>query len=713
MTVIGTAEVEVRSDSSRFAKDAENDIKGAMGGVTDSVNKSAKVIGGALAGAFAVDKVVGFAGSVISAASDMGETLSKSKNVFGDQAAAIEEWASTSAVSFGISKQAALAATAQYGDMFKQLGFTGTAAKDASTNLIKTAADLGSFHNVDPSDVLERIGASLRGEFDSLQQLIPNLNAARVETEALAMTGKKAAKELTAQEKATATLAIIQKDGALSANDFAETSDGLANRQRILAAQFEDVKAKIGAGLLPIMTSLAGFVLDNMIPAFEATAKVVGKVGDVIGDVIGKLDIKSKLGGVTEAFQSTFSGEGWEAHGIEEKVGGSLGGVAIRIRDAKATFTEAFQFALTPDGWEAHGAVEKVAVALADLTKYFHETFDEIVAFTQTKWPEIQEAIGHVMNAIQDVISVVTVVIEAIWSRFGDNILQAIQNRMELIKRLIDDALEILKSTITLALAIINGDWDKAWNSILNIFSAVWDAMKAVLSFSLAEMKNILAVGWDAIKAATSLAWEGIKIVVSAVLDAMKFLFFNFSGPGLLIKHWDTIKSATNVTFGDVKKIISDAWDAVISTLKGLGGRIAGATGGMWDGIKNAFKDAINAIIRGWNGLQFKTPSFDAGPIHYDGVTVGVPDIPYLAKGGVVRSRSGGTAAIIGEGGSDEAVVPLNQGFVQMLVAAMVQAGVGGKQGSTVENLTIMNSKTLQENLDEVDRLSSPLIGVY
>lgn len=707
MTVIGSAEIEIRPDSSRFGKDAENQIDGALGGVRDNVGKTAKVIGGALGAAFALDKVREFASGVITAGSDMQETLSKSRNIFGEQAAEIERWASTSATSVGLSKQAALAATAQYGDMFKQLGFAGGAAKDASTNLVKTAADLGSFHNLDTSDVLDRIGASLRGEFDSLQALIPNINAARVENEALAATGKKAAKDLTAQEKATATLAIIQKDGAAAANDFAETNGGLAGQQKILAAQMEDLKAKIGEKLLPVMTAITAFMVDNMFPAFEAVSGVVGKAGSAVSDSIGKLDVKAKLESVTEAFRFSFSGEGWDANGSTEKVGVALGTISARVDEAKGRFMEAFRFAFSGEGWEANGAVEKVAVTLAYIATFMNEKFDEIIAFTRAKWPEIQEAIGHVMNVIQDVITVVTTIIQTIWDSFGDNILQSIQNRLELIRRTIDNALEIIKSTITLVLAVINGDWGLAWESIKNIFSAVWDQIKAILSFALAEIKNALAVAWDVIKLGTSLAWEGIKAVVGGVLEGLKFLFLNFTGPGLIVKHWDTIRGATSSAFDAIRNTVRDALNGIVDFFRGVGGSISGATSGMWDGVKNSFRSALNWVIEKWNNFKIPAISVAGQPVSPE---VNFPNIPTFAQGGVVSARAGGIPGIFGEAGYDEAIVPLNHGFVDMLVAALVQAGVGGGRGGPlVENLTIQNSKTLQENLDEVDRLAIPL----
>jgi len=50
--------------------------------------------------------------------------------------------------------------------------------------------------------------------------------------------------------------------------DFANTSDGLANQQRILAATIEDTRAEIGEKFMPIMQDMQVFILDTVIPAF-------------------------------------------------------------------------------------------------------------------------------------------------------------------------------------------------------------------------------------------------------------------------------------------------------------------------------------------------------------------------------------------------------------------------------------------------------------
>lgn len=232
-------------------------------------------IAGIAAGVFASIQIGQFFQDGINYVSDLNETLNKSSTIFGDQAGAMEAWASNAATTMGLSKQAALDAAAGFGDMFSQIGFTGDAAASMSQQVVQAAADLGSFSNLDTADVSERIAAAFRGEYDSLQAVIPNINAARVESEAMAMTGKKNADQLTAQEKAAAVLAIVHKDGARAMGDFAKTSDGYANSSKIVAAQMEELGGKVGALLLPVMKDLQGFLLDRLIPAFEDTVENV------------------------------------------------------------------------------------------------------------------------------------------------------------------------------------------------------------------------------------------------------------------------------------------------------------------------------------------------------------------------------------------------------------------------------------------------------
>lgn len=253
----------------------------------------------ALAGAAIIaagKTLIGFFKESIDAASDMNETVSKSGAIFGSSAGAIREWSKTAATSLGLSQQAALDSATSLGDMFLQLKFTGDEASKMSTSTVQLAADLGSFSNLETGDVLDRITGALRGEYDSLQAVIPNINGARVEHEALAASGKTAASELTAAEKATAVLAIVTKDGERALGDFSRTADGAANTSKTLAAQWSDLQVEIGTRLMPVWQ------------AFQDLMGIgIGIMGDLVGIVGGLVDWFSQLPGPVQAGAAAFA----------------------------------------------------------------------------------------------------------------------------------------------------------------------------------------------------------------------------------------------------------------------------------------------------------------------------------------------------------------------------------------------------------------------
>jgi hypothetical protein len=266
----------------RGAQDGVNQSRGFFGRLGADLGE--EFIGGikkmiAAAGVIAGGKaLLGFFKDSIDAAGDFNETVSMAGAIFGKSFGKVEEWSKTAATALGLSQAAALEAAAGFGDMFLQLGFTGDAAADMSTGTVQLAADLGSFKNLETGDVLDRIGGALRGEYDSLQAVIPNINAARVEHEALAASGKSAASELTAAEKATAVLAIVAADGSRAVGDLAKTSDGAAGTSKRLASQFEDLQVSIGLKLMPAWQAFQSLL--------GAGIGILGGLVSVVADVV-------------------------------------------------------------------------------------------------------------------------------------------------------------------------------------------------------------------------------------------------------------------------------------------------------------------------------------------------------------------------------------------------------------------------------------------
>lgn len=304
MTVLGEAVVKIRTDDSGLDKDFDNIRTKAegMGGVL----KTALATAGGFVIAQGFMQLPGLISDVVGSASDMNETISKTNTIFKDNAGAITDWATGGAKDFGLSKQAALDAASGFGNMFTQLGIGTEQAANMSTGITELAADFASFHNADISQVLDAQSAAFRGEYDSLQRFLPLINAATVEQRAMEMTGKANAKALTAQEKALAVNALMFEGAGEAMGDFDRTSGGLANRQRILAAEFQNLQARIGQGLLPIVVAVAGFLLDTFIPAIEKGVEILGNLaGPTITKVISFLkNLVESLSGVSDTLRT-------------------------------------------------------------------------------------------------------------------------------------------------------------------------------------------------------------------------------------------------------------------------------------------------------------------------------------------------------------------------------------------------------------------------
>lgn len=186
------------------------------------------------------------------AASDLNETMAFSEQVWGRNTAAVQAFAEQSSKARGISTRATLEMTSSFGLLFSQIGATEDQTLDLSKSYVQLASDWASAKNLKPEEVHEKLMAAQRGEYDSLQALIPTINAAAVEERALLMTRKAGKGQLTDLDKALALHQLVVEGSTKVTGDFQRTSGSLANQQRILAAETENLSGKFGQTLQPV-----------------------------------------------------------------------------------------------------------------------------------------------------------------------------------------------------------------------------------------------------------------------------------------------------------------------------------------------------------------------------------------------------------------------------------------------------------------------------
>ncbi len=303
--------------------------------------------------------------SAADAASALGESTNAVGAVFGKASDKITAFGATSAKSVGLSQRAFQELATSTGSLLQNFGYSASEAGAATIELSTRAADMASVFNTDVATAMEAINAGLRGESEPLRKFGVNLNDATLKAKALEMglySGKGA---LSDNAKAAAAQAVIMEQSAKTAGDFARTSDGAANSQRIATASAEDLAAGLGKSLLPawtavlrVATSIVGVLAANQ----GATKVLVAVIATLVGIVLATNAAMKvwEAGSLLTAAASKVLGSSVLSQ-TASWVGNTAGIVANRIASAAA---RAASVAMTAAQWALNAALTANPIGL-------------------------------------------------------------------------------------------------------------------------------------------------------------------------------------------------------------------------------------------------------------------------------------------------------------------------------------------------------------
>jgi hypothetical protein len=215
-----------------------------------------------------------------------------------------------------------------------------------------------------------------------------------------------------------------------------------------------------------------------------------------------------------------------------------------------------------------------------------------------------------------------------------------------------------------------------AWNLVM-MMNPIGLIVLAIIAFIGILVLAYNKVGW--FRDLVDKAWAGIKVAISAVVKWFQQTAWPILKTviGYIVGYYRTLWTVFTTVVG----WIIGRGVALVTWFRELPGRVTSAVSGLWDGIKNSFRNALNWVIRAWNSFRLQFPSFDfdwngplpGGEVTVGGWTVDTPNLPMLARGGTAL-RSG--LAIVGERGPE--IVSLNRGATVMPL---------GRAGGTVLEL--------------------------
>ena len=221
-------------------------------------------------------------GLAIKEASDFEENMNKVDVSFGSSSKSVKRWANDATKNFGLSKNAALEMTSQFGDMGTSMGLSQKVASQMSMSLAGLAGDLASFKNIGVDEAMTALNGVFTGETESLKTL--GIVMTETNLKQFADDCGLVYEEMTQAEKVQLRYNYVMAQTKNAQGDYARTSDGTANSIRTLTQSLSNLAIAFGELVLPIIT-----------PVIQSLTKVIEKITKLPKPIKGAILI---IGGV-------------------------------------------------------------------------------------------------------------------------------------------------------------------------------------------------------------------------------------------------------------------------------------------------------------------------------------------------------------------------------------------------------------------------------
>lgn len=607
------------------------------------VGKNAAGVATGMGAAFAASKVVDFARNSINAFSDLGSETMKLQRYMGGSA----EDASRLAHAFTMSGVSGDTAARGIGILEKHL-----AAND------KAAKALGiSFQDAN-------------GKVKPMNELLPQIAEkfknmpAGAEKSALAMQlfGKNGMAMLPFLNKGAAGVQELMAESdklgtTLSGKDLEAVKANTVAKRRFGEA-LKGLQVTIGKELYPILTKLAAFMTEKLVPAFRSAVDWIKQnrawlvpLASTIVALVAAWKVYNVTMAVVRAVTTV-------TNTVIAVTLGMIRAIQVAMMLGRATWLMYLQPMIASTvAWVANTAsiVLNRAALLAGSAAML------IVKGATIAWTAVQWALNAALSAnpigivVMAIVALVAGVIYAYnhfsWFRkIVDTVWKGIQVVIQaVVKWFMETAWPIIKRVIEFIVEY----YKFLWRIISTVFGWIWNVVSAYVRFFreyvLPAIRTV--IGWIvAYYQRMQLAIQTVFTIIHNVISWFRARFEQFSAVIRTIVGW--IIGAFQSVWHKVVAVWTGVWNVVAwvrDKLRGAADSIKGFFTGIWDGVKEKAEAAFNWIKELWNR------TLGGKGFHVPGTNIGFT-IPYLAAGGIAMRP---TLAMIGESGP-EAVVPLS-----------------------------------------------------
>jgi len=200
---------------------------------------------------FAIGGAVVAVGNLVSAFADAQDTTNRFRSVFKELAPEAEAFAASFGEKFGFARTEVMKMMETFQGLFVPLGFSREAAAGLSEAMVKLSMDVGSFRDVDPTQVAQMFTSALIGNHEAVRRLNIQLTENSVKNAAV-NNGFALSKNLVSdQAKVLGRFTEMLRQSNDAIGDGVRTYDDYNNRVRRLNQQFFELRQNVGEALLP------------------------------------------------------------------------------------------------------------------------------------------------------------------------------------------------------------------------------------------------------------------------------------------------------------------------------------------------------------------------------------------------------------------------------------------------------------------------------
>jgi len=447
------------------------------------------------------------------------------------------------------------------------------------------------------------VGKVMQGQIGALSRVGVSFTAAQGD---ILKTGTEA-------EKTATLIEVLNQNFGGLAENMANTPEGKIVQ---LKNAWGSVKDIVGYAVLPAVTSVVTFMASKIPQAQQFMTNAVNAIK------VPLVWIKDNvLPPLTTAFQAVWTYGVSAFTNIKNAVqanSGAFSGILTILGGLKDALFSAFEFCKPALNWVKDVGLPLIVNALAGVVSGATAVFN----FFVNNWGLIAPIIAGIAGAILVYKGAILAI----------NVVQNAWAICQGICTVAQWALNVAMTANPIGIIIV------AIGALIAIGVAMWMNWDSICAWCKNAFK---AVGDFFVNIGTSIAsfftglWEGIKNTVMSVWDGIT---------GFLSGAWNAISSACTSVFTGIGNAISSVWDGIVGAVKG-------AINGIISGINAMIRGAvsgINALIKGINKVT--------GAVGIPAIpTFTAPQIPMLAKGGVIRTDG---TVIVGEKGPEMLTLP-------------------------------------------------------